>query len=517
MQLFKQSNQILDIDKEGEMLFDDLVKLQEELKMLRLKKNFYLYLQKNMDENSEMPEIISPVLLDINDPILTAYTEEFQKLKSQAEILKYDVKSDVPSYDILNLQVAKLKENIQKHIATSIRATDYTIDEVSRKIAVINTKLRRIPSVERQIKNIQRRYQLHDNIYSFLLERRTEAGITMASNSPGAKILDTARDENVVHSAKSEQSSTKYILISLLIPILIIIGIDFFNNKIIDKSEIEKVTSIPLLGAISKNLKGDKIPVEKYTRSPIAESFRSFKFQMNFLLKNADNAVILISSTLSGEGKSFISANLGALLAKGNKKVVIIGLDLRKPTVHTALGISHKIGVSSFLSDYNTLDEIIFKTGIKNLSIIPSGEIPPNPAELIELPKMEELINAVRKKFDYVIIDTPPIAYVADTFILAKYADVNIFVLRQNYSPKNVLGVLDEIYTSGRVKNMGIVFNDVNQSAIYGLKKGYGFNYGYSHGYGYSDGQGYFENGERKGLFERIRISFYSWLKKIFS
>jgi len=517
LQLFKQSNQVLDISKEGEMLFDDLAQLQEELKMLKLKKSFYSYMEKNMAETSEMPEVISPVLLNIDDPILTAFTEEYQKLKSQAEILKYDVKSDVPSYDILNLQIDKLKSDIKKHIATSIRATDYSIDEVNQKIRGINAKLRKIPSVERQIKNIQRRYQLHDNIYSFLLERRTEAGITMASNSPGAKIIDTARDENVVKASASEQSSSKYLLIALLIPVLIIVGIDFFNNKIIDKSEIEKATQTPLLGAISKNVKGGKVPVEKYTKSPIAESFRALRIQMSFLLKNTPNAVILISSTLSGEGKSFISANLAALLAKGNKKTIIIGLDLRKPTVHQSFNISHKVGITTYLTGYNSLDDIIFDTGIENLHLIPSGDIPPNPAELIELPKMEELINILKKRYDFIILDTPPVAYVADTFVITRFADANLFVIRQNYSPKNVLEVLDEIYVSGRVKNMGIIFNDVNQSAIYGLKKGYGFNYGYSHGYGYSDGQGYFEDSDEKGLFERIRIAFYSWLKKLFS
>ncbi len=517
LQVFKQSNQILNIDKEGEMLFDDLAQLQEELKMLKLKKNFYEYLKKNMSDTADVPEIISPMLLDIDDPVLTSLIAEYQKLKTQSEILKYDVKSDIPSLNILNLQITKAKKDIAKHISTSIKATEYSIGEVNTKIGIINAKLRKIPSVERQIKNIQRRYQLHDNIYSFLLERRTEAGITMASNSPGAKILDIARDENIVKAAQSKQSNSKYILIALLIPILIISGIDFFNNKIIDKSEIEKATQIPLIGAISQNIQGNKVPVESYTKSPIAESFRALKIQLNFLLKNKEHAVILISSTLSGEGKSFISVNLATLLAKGNKKTLIIGLDLRKPTIHRSLDINHRVGISSYLTNYNTFEEIIFKTRINNLYIIPSGEIPPNPSELIEQPQMDELIKNLKSRFDYIIIDTPPVAYVADTFLLAKYADVNLFVLRQNYSPKNVLDVLNEIFTSGRVHNMGIVFNDVNQSAIYGLRKGYGFNYGYSHGYGYADGQGYFDEHKKKNFFEKIRIKFYSALKKLFS
>ena len=516
LQLFKQNNQVLDITKEGEMLFDDLAELQSELKLLNLKKNFYLYLKKNMNKNTEIPEIVSPMLLNINDPILTAYTDEYMKLKSEADILKYDVKSDIPSYNILKIKLSKIKENIKKHIETSIKATEYSINETYQKTNNINAKLRKIPSVQRQIKNIQRKYKLHDNIYSFLLERRTEAGITIASNSPGAKIIDNARNENIVRAAKSETSNAKYFLFALFIPYLIIVILDFFNNKIVDKSEIEKTTNIPIIGTISKNIVGDKIPVENYPRSPIAESFRSLKVQMNFLLKNKDKAVILISSTLSGEGKSFISVNLATLLAKNRKKTLVIGLDLRKPTIQKTLNIQHTIGISSYLTNFNTLDEIIFKTNIDNLYLIPSGQIPPNPAELIESSKMQELIQKLKEDFTYIVIDTPPIAYVADTFLLTRYADVNLFVLRQNYSPKNVLKILDDIHTSGRVKNMGIIFNDVNQSAIYGLKKGYGFNYGY--GYGFTDDQTYFEeDAEKQNLINKLRKKFYTGLKRLFN
>ncbi len=519
LQQFKQTNQVLNISKESEILFEELVEHQKEKKLLILKKNFYLYITKDLHDNATLLSIISPSILGIDDPILVSYLAEYQKLKSEEEILKYDIKGDVPSLDILKLKLGRIIANLKIHIDKSTEATDYNIGEIGKKIAIINSKLRNIPLVERQIKNIQRNYKLNDNIYTFLLQRRTEAGITQASNSPGAKNLDIARIENIVrNSPKPGQNRTKYIFIALLIPVLIIVLLDFLNNKIIDKSDVEKATNIPLMGSISRNVLDEKVPVYESPKSPIAESFRQLKTNMQYFLVNSDKAVVMISSALSGEGKSFISANLSALFAKANKKTLLMGLDLRKPTVHARFNLSNEIGLSTYLINYNSVDEVIFPTQVENLSVLPSGPVPPNPAELIELPKMEELILELKERYDFIILDTPPIAYVADSLLLPKFTDINLFVLRQNYSPKTVIKVIDDIYTSGKIKKMGIIINDVNQSTIYGLKRGYGFGYGYSFGYGYTDGQGYFDNkGKKKNIIFRIGKLFYGKLKKIFS
>lgn len=519
LQLFKQNNQVLDIGKEAEMLFDEFVEFQNEKKLLGLKRNLYIYIQKDINNGNDMENIISPLFIDIQDAVLVSYIQEYQKLKAEEDVLKYDIKANLPNFDILNIKLSKLINNLKTHINKSIEATDYNIENITKKIAQVNSKLRNIPLVERQMKNIERRYELNDNIYTFLLERRTEAGITRASNSPGAKMLDKARVENIVRkSPQPGQNRTKYIFISILIPLLIIIIIDFFNNKIIDKSDIESTTKIPILGSISRNVNKEKIPVYESSKSPIAESFRLLKTNLNYLLADSEKAVIMVSSALSGEGKSFISANISALIAKSGKKTIHVGLDLRKPTTHKIFNLNNEIGLSTFLINFNTLDEIIIPTNYENLSIIPSGPIPPNPAELIELPKMRELVNTLKKQYDCIIFDTPPIAYVADSLLLAKLADASLFVLRQNYSPKNVITVIDELYTSGKIANMGLVINDVNQSSIYGLRKGYGFDYGYSYGYGYSEGQGYFDNkGKKKNFFYRFGQWFYGKLKNLFS
>jgi tyrosine-protein kinase Etk/Wzc len=518
LQLFKQSNKILDISKEGEMLFEELDKLQQEKKILEIKKNFYDYLTKNLKENGELTTGISPSFLDINDPVLEALLTKYQTLQSEKEILGYDVKKDIPSLDIVNLKLKSLQKELSDHIANSSKAIDYNMKDIEKKMALIDAKLRQIPSVEREIQNIQRRYKLNDNIYTFLLERRTEAGITMASNSPGAKILDVARYENVIKNTPQGGNRTKIIFLSLLIPILIIVIKDFFNNKIIDKSDVEKGTNIPILGSVTTNKQKVEIPTHTYPKSPIAESFRLLKTNLQFLLVDKTNPVISVSSTVSGEGKTFCSTNLASLLAHSKKKTLLIGMDLRKPTAHLPFQHPNVVGLSSYLIGLYKLEDILFETHIRNLTLIPSGPIPPNPAELIESEKMLDLIQILKEKFDYIIVDTPPVAHVTDAMLIARFCDANIFVLRQNYSSKNVLRVVGELHDNKKMSNMGIIINDVNPSIIFGLKYGYGFSYGYNYGYGDEDAKGYFDIPQPKpNALKKAGRWFYGKLKAIFS
>jgi len=519
LQIYKQANQIIDISKEGEILFDELVAIQSEKKMTKLKLNFYQYLKKNIEEQKDASTIILPSFIDIQDNVLNSLLEKLDDLKSQKEILKFDVKKDLPNYNKLEFQIKNLEDNLKQHISKSINLQEYNLSETNEKILSVNYKLRKIPKVEREILNIKRNYKLNDNIYTFLLTKRTEAGITLATNSPGAKVLDPARIENVSKtSPKPGENRTKLIFISLLIPILIIVIREFFNNKIIEKSEIEKNTNIPIVASISKNKTKDNIPVFTQPNSPIAEAFRLFKTNLKYLLVEKENPIIVISSTISGEGKSFCSTNLASVFAKSKKRTLLIGLDLRKPKLHESFNVDNKTGLSTYLIGHNTSEEIIFSTHINNLFLIPSGPIPPNPAELLESEKMKNLLIELKKQFDYIIIDTPPIAHVTDTMLIANYSDVNIFVIRQGYSSKNVINVINEVVEKGSLNNVGILINDINQSVRYGLKYGYGFSYGFNYGYGAIDGQGYFTLAEKeKNIFKKTSKMFYDKLSKIFS
>lgn len=519
LQIFKQSNQILDIGKEGEMLFSELDNLNKERKLLEIKKSFYEYFSKDLKENGELTTEISPSFLDIEDPVLDNLLAEYKKTKLEIEILNYDVKKNVPNLDIANLKVSSIQAELKAHIVTSLKAISYSERDINKKIDLIDSKLRQIPSVEREILNIQRRYKLNDNIYTFLLEKRTEAGITMASNSPGAKVLDKAKYENVVFKSPIRgDNRTKIIFITLLIPMLIIVISEFLNNKIIDKSDVEKSCNVPILGSVSKNLIKEELPVASAPKSPVTESFRLVKTNLQFLLLESKNPIISVNSTIGGEGKTFCSANLAAIYARSKKKTLLIGLDLRKPKTHLIFNHPNTIGLSNYLIGHNTLSEVIVSTDIQNLYILPSGPVPPNPAELIESERMTNLYNELRTMFDFVIIDTPPVAHVADALIIAKHCDANLFIIRQNYSSKNVLKIVEELRVAKKMLHMGIIINDVNPSVIFGLKFGYGFNYGYNYGYGYEGGQGYYDNPvARQNIFTSLSQKFFAFLKKLFS
>jgi capsular exopolysaccharide synthesis family protein len=519
LQVYKQNNKILDLDKESSRLFSELEKYYDEKKLLSLKQSFYEYQLKDLNQNNELTNRISPAFLGINDPILESFIMQYQQLQSDEAVVGYDVKKDFPNLDIIRLKKKNITNDIKNHIVSTVKAIEFNKKELNNKIAQTDFELQKVPSIERELQNIQRRFNLNDNIYTFLLQKRTEAGITMSTNSPGAKILDVARYENVVKNAPMPGANrTKTILICLILPVLIIASGEFFKNKIIDKADVEKGSTIPILGSVSKNTFKDMIPVKTKPKSPVSESFRLIKANMKYLLVDIQNPVISINSTVSGEGKSFCSVNIAALMANSNKKTLLIDVDLRKPKAHLAFDHPNIIGLSSVLIGDSTVDEVLFSTHIKNLYFIPAGKIPVNPAELIESERMELLMNQLKTQFDVIVLDTPPVAHVADAILLSKYTNLNVFVIRQKYSSKNVLPVIQELIDNKRMKKMGAIINDVNPSVIFGLKYGYGFGYGYSYGYGYGDGQGYYEIPEKKpSLFSKLGHKFYHFLKNIFS
>jgi capsular exopolysaccharide synthesis family protein len=220
----------------------------------------------------------------------------------------------------------------------------------------------------------------------------------------------------------------------------------------------------------------------------------------------------MVTSTVSGEGKTFCSINLAIILAVSNKKVLLVGLDLRRPKIHKTLGISNKIGISTYLIGKNTREEIIQNIEVNNLDIAVSGPVPPNPAELIETEEMKIFFEEAQKKYDYIIIDTPPLAIVADSLFISRYADTNLFVIRQKYSSKNVLELANDLVEKGKVKQLNVVVNDIEIGGRYG----YGYNYGYSYGYGYSRGYG---NDYYEGYYDEERpvksfTDFLPFIKK---
>jgi capsular exopolysaccharide synthesis family protein len=277
------------------------------------------------------------------------------------------------------------------------------------------------------------------------------------------------------------------LFIGILIPLVIIFLIEIFNTRITDLTELEKLTKCNILGSIGHNEKESELPVFENPKSSLSESFRGLRTNLQYLLRDKEEKVIVITSTISGEGKTFCAVNLACILALSNKKTLLISLDLRKPKIHKIFNLSNDVGLSTYLIKRELPQDIIFTTNIKDLYITTSGPIPPNPAELLETKEMDDFIKYARKEFDYIVLDTPPVAIVTDALLLSRQADTTIFVIRQNYSSKEVLKLADDLAQKSSMKHLCILVNDVRVPGYYG----YSYKYGYRYGYGYNYNYGY--------------------------
>ncbi len=503
LQVFKQRNRSVDISNEGMLLLTKLTDLQKYAESQKKKLSYYKYIKKQLKENKIASSLTAPTVLEINDPVLLSYLEKLSDAVTQREELDFDVRSDIPISEKLDLQIQNIQNQISIHAQKNIEVTENEIQTVNQNIAKVNSDINRLPISERQIINIQRKFDINDEIYTLLLKRRTEAAITQASNKADTKMLDPARPETAERKSPDTGGNTKKgILFGLLIPILLIIVIEFFNNKIEDKSDIESRTNIPIFGTVGRNKTKTNIPVATHSKAPITEAFRALRTNLQFVLKGKEKKIIAVTSSVSGEGKTFISINLASVIALSEKKTLLVGLDLRKPKLQNEFNYDNEKGISTYLVDRCKYEDVIQKSNIKHLYLALSGPVPPNPAELIESEKMKRFFDRAIKDFDYIIVDTPPIAVVTDALLLNETADAVLYVVRQSYSSKNVIKLLEDAKKEGNLSNPGIILNDVQ------IKKGYGYSHGYGYGYGYGYGQGYY------GEFDKQKETFKDKLLK---
>ncbi|MBY0425530.1 MAG: polysaccharide biosynthesis tyrosine autokinase [Cytophagales bacterium] len=343
-------------------------------------------------------------------------------------------------------------------------------------------------------------YEIYRDIYSFLLQKKADAGINRASNVPDIKVIDYAAVSGPP-TPDFEKIQSIALLLALGIPIGFIFLKDYFNTKIIFKDDIFKFSSIPFLGVIGHNSK-DTLAVIERPKSSLAESFRSVRSNILFLNPDKKNQIFLLTSTTSGEGKSFCSMNIAAVMAISGKNTILIGADMRKPKLYEELKLKNEVGLSNYLSGSANLDEVIQKTSVEHMDFISSGIIPPNPAELIMGQRMEQIIEELRKRYDYIVIDTPPIGLVIDAFVLMKYSDTNIYVVRHNYSKRQGLLEINEKYRDGKFSNLNIILNDVKSNGIYGYGYGYGNT---SYGYGYYSDTPASDSNQLSGLMDKLK------------
>ena len=412
----------------------------------------------------------------------------------------------------LDEQIVTTKKTLLETVNNLVDNAQMSLKELDKRIARTEAESKVLPEKERQLLNYQRNFNFNDDTYKYLMQRRAEAQILRASNTPDNEVLDEARiDRTLKVAPRSSMNYLVALIIGLLIPALILFLRDFFNVSVNDRKDVEKLTNFPIIGQVSQSPDKDPLVVINSPKSPISESFRSIRTNIEFITQGKPKSTILVTGDIQGIGKTFNSLNIASIYALYGKKTVLLGFDMRKPKLYQEFGLSNNVGLSSYLSNKDAFESIIQPSNkIPNLDVITSGPIPPNPAELIASEKCSNLFTKLKETYDYIIIDTPPLGLVTDAFLLMRHSDVNLFIVRQGQTNKNIFGsIIKDIEDRGL--DASIVINGIETGKGYGYGR-YKYGYGYG-GYGYGGygkygayGDGYYgeETGKKKkGLFSK--------------
>ncbi|MBK9356490.1 MAG: polysaccharide biosynthesis tyrosine autokinase [Bacteroidales bacterium] len=477
LQRFRTNNQVMDISYQGQQSIEQMSQLESEKAILMVQQKYYNYIKGYFEKNKDMSDLVAPASMNVQDPLLNQMISQLITLNSERTNLLNQGNVKNLRLNTIEVQVSNLKKTILENILSNAATTDIALQDINNRAAKISSTMSRLPSTERQLFGIERTFKLNDAIYTFLLQKRSEAQIARASNTPDYEVIDPAR--HVTTALIYPKKTLNYIiaiLAGLVLPFVIIVLGDFLNMKITSKKEIENLSSLPIIGHVFHNDTKNKIVISEATNSPISESFRSIRTNLQFYSRGIDKQVILITSSYSGEGKSFIAQNLASVFALFGKKTLLIGFDLRRPKLYQDFNLSNKTGISTALINKAAISEIIQPTLIQNLDFISAGPIPPNPLELIASEKTDQVFSELRKIYDYIIIDSPPVGVVSDAYLLMKYSDVNLYTVRQGFTNKEAFTTNTKHMLQKNIPHVSIVINDVKAR---GMLYDYGYEYTY--------------------------------------
>jgi tyrosine-protein kinase Etk/Wzc len=474
LQRFRTSNQVMDISLKSGRVYDQLQELEREKANTMIRYKYYQYINEYFEKNKEISDMIAPSAMGIEEPLLNNLVQELTTTNAERVSLVENNQGKSPYLKQLNIKIDNLKNTIKENIKYILNTTEIAIQDLDTRLQGLNNEINKLPTTERRLLGYERKFNLNDAIYTFLLERRAEAQIVKASYMPGAQVIEPS--DIIGNGPISPKKTINYILgllLGFLLPFLGIRTRDVIQNKITENTDVHKLVDLPILGEIFSNNKKVELVVHQFPKSHIAESFRIARTGLNYFLTKNESSVLVITSSYGQEGKSFISTNLASSLASINKKTIILGFDLRKPRIFEKITQKNEMGLSSYLSNQASIEKVIQKTEVNNLDVIISGPIPPNPSELIASEKTNELFDYLKTKYEYIVVDTPPVGILSDTYVLMDKADLNIYVVRQNQTPRREFQSIIQNLKEKKFKNLCIMINDIPL-----LKKSkYGYDY----------------------------------------
>ena len=493
LETFKRDAGLTDLKSDAQLALSE----NSEYEKKRAENSTQLRLVQFLSEYANNPDHayeVLPVNVGLTDTGLTELINRYNEMLLERKRLLRTSSESNPVVVNLDASIRAMRSNVQTTILSVQKGLMITKADLERQAGKYAGRITSAPGQERQLVSISRQQEIKAGLYLMLLQKREENAITLASTANNARIVDEAQAELFPVSPKGKLIYLIAFVLGIAIPVGIIYIIELLRYKIEDRSDVKKLTTVPIIGDIpaSDNMpKEGSVVVRENQNDMMAETFRNVRTNVQYML-GSNQKVVLITSTTSGEGKSFVAANLAISFALLGKKVVIVGLDIRKPGLNKAFQMSHKEdGITRYLADpeHTDLMSLLQQSNVTpNLYILPGGAIPPNPTELVARDSLVQAVDRLKKEFDYVILDTAPIGMVTDTQLISRVADMSIYVCRAGYTPKAGYLFINELRDHKKLPNLCTIINDVNiKTGKYGYgtygKYGYGRTYGYGYGY----------------------------------
>lgn len=492
---FKRSVGITDLSSEAQIALTGNAEYEKKRVENQTQINLVMDLQRYMQGNEY--EVL-PSNIGLQDAASAGAIDRYNEMLVERKRLLRTSTENNPTIINLDTSIRAMRSNVQATLDATLKGLQITKEDLAREASRYSRRISDAPTQERQFVSIARQQEIKAGLYLMLLQKREENAITLAATANNAKIIDEALADNNPVFPKKMMVYLAALLLGIGLPVGVIYLIGLTKFKIEGRVDVEKLTSLPVIGDIPlADEKSGSIAVFENQNNLMSETFRNVRTNLQFILENGKN-VILVTSTISGEGKSFVSSNLAISLSLLGKKVVIVGLDIRKPGLNKVFNLSRKEhGITQFLTNPTVdLMDLVQPSDInKNLFILPGGAVPPNPTELLARDGLEKAIETLKASFDYVILDTAPVGMVTDTLLIGRTADLSVYVCRADYTRKAEFTLINELSENNKLPNLCIAINGLDlQKKKYGYYYGYGkygkyYGYGKRYGYGYGYGE----------------------------
>ena len=475
LQSFRSVNRTYNIASESSTVFEQMTGMEAELSKERFNRNYFEEL-KNYLLKGNFDQIIAPAGLGISEPSLDLLITTLINLQSERSNLLFSQTEASPRVKELTRKIQDATSSIMELVRNLSNSSQMKINDLENRINDINRQFSRLPSTEQNLVRIERGRSLNESIYNYLMQRRAEAAISMASSFAANKIVEYASPPSKPIKTKQTAIYLIFVAIGFVVPVVILVFYEIFDSRIKDVKELEAELEMPLLAKIPQNKSDNSLAVLQEPRSAIAEAFRALKTNLSFVVPFDRQVTIAVSSTLAGEGKTFTAINLASIYSLNQKKTILVSCDMFKPNAMREFDLQSKIGLSNYLShQVHAVEDVIQQTKYPLLDVIYAGAIPPNPSDLLASPRFAELVRILKGFYDVIVLDTPPVGLISQSLEVTKHVDLITFVLRHNFSERSFLEELNSLKSKRGIQNIYAVFNGVPAKDL--TYKGY--NYGY--------------------------------------